>query len=222
MASAAPVALLDTCAILDAIRAPVRDAIPSAVVDAGIALTRKATETPRALWPVVVEDVWLEYDAHRSTVTAEVERDIAKRAARIEQLRATASVLAPEFTWQPTELDRMRLHTRLHTAADALVGASLLLAHDTSLMNRAARRVMAAHAPSAKGKDELRDCLIVEQYLALATALRASGFSQPIFFLSSNSTDYGAAPRARAPLDGEFVALGIEFVSNLAWLLSVL
>jgi hypothetical protein len=72
-------------------------------------------------------------------------------------------------------------------------------------------------APSARGKSESKDCLIIEHYLKLVTDLRAAGFVERVVFVSSNSNDYGKPTALRPPLDTQFGTAEIEYVNNFQW-----
>jgi hypothetical protein len=72
-------------------------------------------------------------------------------------------------------------------------------------------------APSSKGKPEYKDCHIVEHFLELARMLRSGGLTEKIVFVSSNTEDYGKGPDGRPPLDAEFRAVQLQFVTDIAW-----
>lgn len=76
-------------------------------------------------------------------------------------------------------------------------------------------------APAARGKQEFKDCLIIEQYLALGRRIQSLGV--PLVFVTSNSEDYcGGGTRLAAPLNEELPAAGITWCSVLNWAEAVL
>ena len=64
----------------------------------------------------------------------------------------------------------------------------------------------------------MKDCVIVEAYIEVASQLRAAGMTAPIVFASSNTREY-FAPNTRH-LQGDIAqdlgAVGVEFAPNFA------
>jgi hypothetical protein len=78
------------------------------------------------------------------------------------------------------------------------------------------RRVVQAHAPSRKGKESAKDCLVVESYLEVAGELRSAGFIGRIVFASSNTDEYhdGGTKTLHAQLQADFGVLAIDYAPN--------
>jgi DNA-binding NarL/FixJ family response regulator len=74
--------------------------------------------------------------------------------------------------------------------------AANVLNEGQDVVSRAWSRVAMARAPAAPGKQEMKDCVIVENYLEFTRQLRAHGSAQTVVFLSSNSEDYTTGSRA--------------------------
>ena len=86
------------------------------------------------------------------------------------------------------------------------------------IASRAFLRLNQARAPARKGKDSMKDCVVIETYLDVAARLRAAGLKSKIVFASSNTKDYtGDTRRALRPdLAEEFALLEMEYAPNLA------
>ena len=76
-------------------------------------------------------------------------------------------------------------------------------------------------APAGQGGKEFKDCLIIEHFLAAGAALRSAGIAETMLFVSSNKNDYGDPPGA-SPLNTEFAAMRLDYVTDLAWAVSLL
>ncbi|KVD94543.1 hypothetical protein WI90_07765 [Burkholderia ubonensis] len=71
--------------------------------------------------------------------------------------------------------------------------------------------------PAQKGKDSMKDCVVIETYLDAVKALRNSGLSSRIVFLSSNIKDYTGKESGgllNADLGKEFANLNIDYARN--------
>jgi hypothetical protein len=73
-----------------------------------------------------------------------------------------------------------------------------------------------AITPARKGKDSVKDCVVIETYLEAVGALRDAGAAMPIVFASSNVKDYcDESGRLKSDIVQEFAALRLEFAPNL-------
>lgn len=214
----APVVMVDTCAVLDIIRTPIRDKIPSDVVLAARELVERAQRQPRALWVIATETVVKEWEDHRLGTAEEVRKELRVIDRKIELLHAAAKHLDPvRFAVRP-EFGTIGLNATLLSLAQDLVDVAEILSIDDAADLRAGRRVRTGQPPSSKGKSEYKDCLIFEHYLELSGCLRDSGFQEERFLVTSNVTDYGNPSSADNPLAGELAAAGLRYVTDLWWL----
>jgi len=91
------------------------------------------------------------------------------------------------------------------------------VAEGPDVAGRAFARVRANVAPSTKGKQSIKDCVVIETYFDHVRRLRDAGDHARVVFLSSNREDYceGRGSLAlRPPLAAEFTALNMEFWPN--------
>jgi hypothetical protein len=89
---------------------------------------------------------------------------------------------------------------------------------DPEIASRALLRLNQARTPARKGRDSMKDCVVIETYLDAVGELRAAGLESKIVFVSPNTKDYAGEPgRALKPdLAQEFATLGMEYAPNLA------
>ncbi|HVC81611.1 MAG TPA: hypothetical protein VNL35_14050 [Chloroflexota bacterium] len=122
---------------------------------------------------------------------------------------------APDGAFAP-----LHLGEALHQLALDLLDAAVRIEEDQTCILNARTRVVHDIAPASRGKNEYKDCEIIEHYLAVCHRLHGSNFPFRTVFLSSNIKDYGDATsenKLRTPLDVEFDAVNLIFTSNFEW-----
>jgi hypothetical protein len=64
----------------------------------------------------------------------------------------------------------------------------------------------------------MKDCVVIETYLDVVSALRVAGLASRIVFASSNTADYANEQHGvlNADLQAEFTPLNIQYAPNLA------
>jgi hypothetical protein len=185
IAAPRPVLFLDTCTLLDIVRAPLRDL--TAAVRAGIELRALvATGNVRLFVQDIVPGEWAEnLPAARRDGEAGVRAFTAtwQIAADLGQPAPLLPVLPPG-----TLIDELEQLSRdLLTAADTLD-------RDHAGMSWAIDRVAAKEKPSS-AKGVVKDCHILGHALRLSTLLAAAGHANSRVLVSSNRSDF-AAPNA--------------------------
>jgi hypothetical protein len=204
--------LVDTCAVLDLIRAPVRNEFHptyAAGVRALLAAAQLQNPPARIIWT----DVTLgEYQNHVGEVTAESLRLFKQIRDRYQHgltvhgaLIAGQAQQAVDDTWVETAINQTR------ALADAVAGIAVVEAAIQVDRDRAMGRVFKAIAPSRKGKDSLADCVITEVALRHAGTAAARGVTKSVFF-SSNTAEYCEGGQLKASLQAEFDACGLIYV----------
>ncbi|NQZ51858.1 MAG: DUF4935 domain-containing protein [Moritella sp.] len=213
-----PVMFIDTCVFLDIVRVCARD---NSNVNT-ITSAHKLIDM-NSVWIVISEIVESEWKENIDVVFPETERHLKhldKNMALFKSsLEKFPSLGGFEYTKKPTEYG---VHHELKKLSEALYRKALIIEADTNCFGKAMIRVIQNVAPSAKGKDESKDCSIYEHYLALANLLKQQSFDKQILFASSNKADFGDPSAPRPPIDEELSGLGIQFVNNLPWATSLL
>jgi hypothetical protein len=185
IATPRPVLFLDTCTLLDIVRAPLRDLTP--VVRAGVELRALAAAGAVRLY---VQDIvpreWTdnllaarrdgEAGVRAFTATWQIAADLGQPAPPLP-------VIAPGTVIE--ELERL--------SRDLLTAASQL-DRDHAGMSWAIDRVAAKQKPSS-AKGPVKDCHILGHALQLSTLLGAAGYHNSRVLVSSNRSDF-AAPNA--------------------------
>ena len=215
LANRAPVLLLDTCAIIDIIRSPIR-ATKGDLLGAAHRLLAHAEASPRRLWIVVNEQVAHEWRDNASNVAGEVRAEISRTETAARGLLASAREIAPGQRMSDFSLGGLDLENLLLARGKSLLDSASTIADDDICRQRAEGRMRKRLAPSS-----YKDCHIIEHFLELGGRLRKVGFSDPVIFVSSNTNDYGKSP-GDPPLDDEFRAVNCQFVTNIAQAESIL
>lgn len=216
----APVVMLDTCAVLDVIRAPIRPKLPPNVVLAAQELTGGALLHPRTVWLVATETILNEWQDHRDATAGEVLRQLRRIDNEVEVARVVAGHSQPARVVTQPGLGSLGLETELRQTAQEMLDAAEVITTDEQAELRAGRRVQLGRAPSSKGKSEYKDCLIFEHYLALSHCLQQAGYAEPRFLVTSNIRDYGNPTGPDNPLAPDLAAVSLQYVTDLWWLRS--
>jgi hypothetical protein len=185
IAAPRPILFLDTCTLLDIVRAPLRDL--TAAVRAGVELRAlAATGTVRLFVQDIVPGEWADnLPAARRDGEAGVRAFIATW-----QIAADLGQPAPPLPALPpgTLIDELE-----QLSHDLLVAADTL-DRDHAGMSWAIDRVAAKQKPSA-AKGTVKDCHILGHSLRLSTLLAAAGYPNWRLLVNSNRSDF-AAPNA--------------------------
>jgi len=210
-----PVVCLDTCSILDVMRDPARDSAREHEATAALQLLDQLENGP-GLIALLADQVRLEFADHAQSIQDETSRALDKlreRIARVSHITATFGVAA---NIDPKHLDGHA--ERARAVVDRWIAATTATPQGTEIPSRALLRLNSARTPARKGKDSMKDCVVIETYLEAVHQLRNSGLTAKVVFASSNTKDYAMEPTSnlRTDLAAEFSLLGIEYAPNLA------
>ncbi len=189
-ANPAPVVYLDTCVLLDVIRAPLRNT--AVAVQAASELMTGAQRVPPTVYLVIGCPTPAEWSDH-------VEEAVVDCTAAVTSVNAVSEAwgflgkagIPPLPPWA------MPLPDELKGLSESLLNVALLLDKDADALSRAIERVIKAERPAKKGGKGAKDAVILEHAIGLTNALRADGFSQRCIFASSNTDDF-ARPKTTA------------------------
>lgn len=185
IAAPRPILFLDTCTLLDIIRAPLRDLTSG--VRAGVELRAlQANGTVRLFVQDIVPGEWAD-----NLAAARRDGEAGVRAFTATwQIAADLGQPAPPLPVLPpgTLIDELeQLSHDLLTAADTLD-------RDRDGMSWAIDRVAAKQKPSS-AKGTVKDCHILGHAIRLSTLIAAAGYPRSRVLVSSNRSDF-AAPNA--------------------------
>lgn len=207
-----PVLCADTCSILDIVRDPTREAFGTQDAKAALALL-DAFDRGHAHC-MVAEQVRLEFAGHVEQVEAETARALSALQRRMQDIHQLSLTMGASGDLNLSALDGHAARSRM--IAERFLASATTLPTGNDIVIAAFSRMMQTRTPARRGKDSFKDCIVVETYLAFAVELRSKGFSSPIVFVSSNTTDYMRDTRTTLAADiaAEFALSRIAFTPN--------
>jgi hypothetical protein len=227
----APCLLLDTCALLDVIRAPQREDDPNLAVKAALELANRGG-APRKLWIVASGIIKTEWEDNVVEVTRslrdhikQVDRSVRKLNVTLQALPSAALPISKgkgelsSVSADNSGFESLKVAERLNGLVEALLVHAVWLDPDAEVLLAAHRRSASNLKPASKGKREGPDCLIIETYFALCRMLRARAFSNKCVFVSANKKDFcamGDPMTIHADMAATFSECQIDFAVNLS------
>lgn len=216
----APLLLIDTCSLLDVLRVPFRQSPKlSHLIGAKEILQRLKTNV---LSVVITDLIEQEYLQNVNQTIEELMRFIENLNKNNERLLNVVESVGLANTLKVSNIDNKKLNSALKSISNGIIDNCIILEKDNDCILKAHERMILFNAPSARGKSESKDCVIIEHFLKLIRRLRNEGYSEKIAFSSSNSKDYGDAPKIKSPLDVDFNDLGIDYCNDFNWALSMI
>jgi len=209
----APVLCVDTCTVLDVVRDITRETVTPADVRAGLALLAMA-EVGSGLTVLMAEQVSLEIAGNVANVEQEAQAALEKFLVQAQRIHDVAGAYGAQGPLQIRHLDGQV--SRARPVLDRWVQVAQMVPHNDGVASRAFRRVNEPRTPARRGKESMKDCVIVEVYIEAASQLRAAGMTAPMVFASSNTKEY-FAPNTRhlqADIAADLAAVGIEYAPN--------
>jgi hypothetical protein len=213
VAGGAPVLLVDTCVLLDLIRDVTRNDVQvHNLIAANAPLT--AAENENDLIVIVSDHVRTELTDNQRGVEEDARRGLTKFREQVNRINLVAEQFGAATTIDTTHLADHVARTMAVLQRWAKIAITAPVGPDIEC--RAMRRVMQALAPSRKGKESAKDCLVVESYLEVAAELRVAGFSRRIVFASSNTNEFldNGTKQLHAQLQTDFGVHAIDYAPN--------
>lgn len=209
----APVLCVDTCTVLDVIRDITRETVTPGDAAAGLAMLT-AAEQGAGLAVLMAEQVSLELDTHVEGVEQEALTGLTKFQTQIQRIHDVAVAYGAQGLLQVRHI--VGHVGRARAVFDRWKSVARPVPHNDGVASRAFRRVNAPRTPARKGKESMKDCVIVEAYIEVAGQLRAAGLEAPIVFASSNTREYHApnTTRLQADIAADLSAVGMEYAPN--------
>ncbi|HEX7642019.1 MAG TPA: PIN domain-containing protein [Burkholderiaceae bacterium] len=210
----APILCIDTCSVLDVMRDPTRNTSNPHNVRAALDLLNHL-ETGTALIGLIATQVHTELTEHLQPIHEEAEESIKRLKAQVAKVDTIASAFGATTV---TDMDHLDLHVpRARQAVDRWINASILVPQGGNIPGLALARLNSAITPAKKGKDSMKDCVVIESYLDVTRTLRGAGLTTKIVFLSSNTSDYvgNSGSMLKPDLGTEFSSLNMEYAPNM-------
>lgn len=210
-----PVLCLDTCAVLDIMRDPTRDDIHIDAQEASLKLL-DAAESDTRLTVLVAKQVCQEFLANVKGVQEEAQRALSKFRDLVYKLDKLAALHGTAGQVDLSHLNGYEIRGR--KVAERWLKVATLVPGSQQILSRAFKRVNQTRTPARKGKDSMKDCVILETYIERIRELRENGLTTPVVFVSSNKKDYAetAGVSVRSDIRAEFTKLGLEYAPNMA------
>lgn len=209
-----PVIFLDTCVLLDVMRAIKRRYVNC--IGDGVRLHAAATVAPRQCSIAISHLVRHEWGANQQTLLDEATRHLSEIDDQSRHFHDACDVfgIAPGFA--RANYAGLGVARRLLDLSRQLLECAMVIDADNECSGRAMARVI-DNAPPSKQGGGAKDCTILEEYLAVGRHLQEHGFQRRRVFCTSNTTDYCSASHLHAGLATDFAAVGLQFTSNLSW-----
>ena len=208
-----PVLCLDTCSVLDILRDPGRRDVAVQEQAASLSLLDIA-ELGSALEVRVADQVRHEYADRVAEVEEETTRGLSRFRRQIHKIDELVALHGAEGK---VAIDHWDAHPeRCRQAADRWMQIARSASPSSDVVGRAYARVMKASRPARRGGGEMKDCVVLETYLAYVREVRESS-ARTVVFVSSNTRDF-ANERGNDVADeirDEFLELNLKYAPNM-------
>ncbi len=206
-----PVVFFDTCSLLDIVRSVERDNIAPEIVPSAIELS--SSHDRWLLTSNVVNEEWKKHIEEVELGTYRALKNLHKKVVMFKESVGKTPTIS-NWTYS-SDIVSYRLEETLKSVSANLVNALTIIEQDVECMEKACNRLVQCMPPASKGKDEFKDCFILEKCLKIAGLLKSRGFSEPIVFVSSNKADFGIPFNTNEPLHSEFSNVSVQYVGDL-------
>ena len=162
-----PLLLLDTCIILDIVRAPIREQMSIHDIEAVHTVIDRPVQSPSSVFLVIakqVEDEFLEYiDAIEEETHTGLQKAQDRFTGILKRMGALSSV---NHVPSIIELSSLGFPAKGRQLAEQIVQTSIILAEHDDEVVKAYHRVKLAKPPATKAKQSVKDCLSPKAILA--------------------------------------------------------
>ena len=154
-----PVLCSDTCAILDILRDPGRSDVRVHDHEASLALL-SAAQSGKVLQVIVAEQVIREFGNNVEQVQQDARQGLVRRTRETEKLNALVALYGES---QPIDLTHWSDHEkRARNMAERWLEVGTTIRETPDTVPSAFRRLNQARTPARRGKQSMKDCVILE------------------------------------------------------------
>ena len=210
-----PILCFDTCSALDLMRDPTRETADASDRKTALNLLM-SIEGSEHLVSLMAKQVRQEFNEHVDEIEKETVTALQKLRKKLQRIDEIAGVYGASGFTNTSHLDDHAKRAR--KIADRWIASARLIEKTEFIDMRAVQRVLAPRSPARKGKDSLKDCIVIETYLDIVRRLRKANLSKPIVFISSNKKEYTREGRMRLKddLEKEFASVDLKYAPNFA------
>lgn len=217
--SGIPALFVDTCSLLDIPRLALPNGFRIGEAESARALLRMALESPPSCVLVVSSLVRQEWEDNIENVVRDVTFHLKTMDRQSAAFHDACQALEIDLSFGRAGYASSGLVETLRDLSGRLLDAAESIEVDKDSQDRAVTRVV-AKIPPAKIKQELKDCIILEEYLSVCRTLEISGSSGKRVFCTSNRRDYLLDNDLHKTLAIEFADVGLCYSENLSWAIS--
>lgn len=211
-----PVLFVDTCSLLDVIRAPIRPDKLQGCIESAVELLHLASSTPTRCILVAASFVRGEWNDHAAPAAEELRKHLVKLDTQAACFHDACGFIALTPSFGRPSYGTIGLGDRLLDLSKQLLDRAIHLDPQDDTNMRAFKRAATNTPPSRKG-GEIKDSTITEESLEVCRQLQAAGFTKKRIFCTSNTDDYCEAGPLHPRLAVDFAAVGLGFATNLPW-----
>ena len=208
-----PVVCIDTCVWLDFFRGRV------AAKRARDELDALQQSMAKSFVVAIPDQVQIEYNRNKRAVLSEYAATLRNTSDSVEKYIEDFKEVA-----SPTQISlrgdyEQHVLNRYVNYVDAAFCRCVVFKIEQVHYARGARRSCEIRAPAASKRGRsTADCVIIESFFPFVDMLRARGYKNNAYFLTSNTADFSDSQKSdevHADLKGEFSRLGISYESVL-------
>jgi hypothetical protein len=212
-ASGVPVLCIDTCSLIDIMRDPTRHDMRPHERKAAVGLLNRLENGEFTC--LVAEQVRLEFSDNDIAIQDEAANAIRKLRERVDRVNEIHGTFLPPVALNLSHLDSLVAPSR--KIVQRWLDASVMVPDTDAAAIRALARVNLNMAPARKGKDSMKDCVVLETCLGAMDGLRKAALPATAVFLSANIREYLTETKVlKAELQLEFAARNMSYASNMA------
>ncbi|WP_407829343.1 PIN domain-containing protein [Shewanella algae] len=213
-----PVLFFDTCSILDILNSIHLHGLSDSYAKDMLELIKS---NENSCWLVSCENVNEEWNDNIGSVLSTMNKEIKRLERSISStINMTNLVLNTKYSMPPKFSD-LNISDKIKSLAESFLKSCRSIERTNEHTVKAMHRVRKYEAPSRKGKNEPKDCEIIECFLDLCEELRNAGFKEKIIFVTANKDDFGTSKNLKPPLDIQFKSHNALLINNVEHVLAI-
>jgi hypothetical protein len=208
--SPAPVLFVDSCTLLDIVRAPLRNKANEVRVARQFLVSVR--KTPKTIHILISSPTPQEWNDH-------IAEAVANCTDAVNACNAVSAICGhmalPAIAALPAAV--LTLPDMLRDLSSDLLGEAVVIKNQAVAMDKAIARIIASTHPAKPGGKGAKDSIILEHAVETTSKLRAAGFGGICLFVSSNTNDFAVkgGTNLHAALLPAFNPVGLGYAVSL-------